>query len=165
MSVTALVQSLPSGPAVTPATLKKMAAIVRKYRTDETTIRAARVITQNVPERHTRGLIETLQGWVRDFIRYVPDPREVELVQTPPETLKLRTGDCDDKSVLLATLLETVGLATRFVAIATRGEPFFSHVMPQVRLGTKWINLETILPGVGVGWYPPDVTKFYRYDV
>lgn len=150
-------------PAVTTATLKRMAQIVRKYSSDAGIAMAARQLTQGVAERNARGVVERLQGWVRDHIRYVNDPRSIEMVQTPVQTLKIMTGDCDDKAVLLNTLLESMGFVTRFAAIAENNDPFFSHVMAQVRLGTRWVNLETILPGVGVGWYPTQATawKFY----
>lgn len=135
-----------------------MVQIVRKYRSDVTTIEAARRITEGVPERSLRGNVEALQKWVRDHIRYVMDPRDLEMVQTPPQTLKIRTGDCDDKSVLLATMLETMGYPTGFCALGFRNEPF-SHVIALVRSGKRWCPLETIVPGVGPGWSPPDATS------
>lgn len=141
-----------------------MAAIVRRYKSDAGTITAARQITASVAERNNTGIVTTLQSWVRDRIRYVNDPVGLEMVQTPPRTLSIMTGDCDDKATLLATLLATMGFHTRFAAIAVNGENFFSHVMAQVRMGSRWVNLETILPNVGAGWYPPDATdwKFFH---
>lgn len=163
-----LLQSLPSASdpdAITEATLAKMVRIVRKYKSDAGTVMAARRITSNVPERASRGIVEALQTWVRDRIRYVNDPRGLEMVQTPPQTLSILTGDCDDKATLLATLLETMGYATRFAAIGENNEPFFSHVMAQVRLGNRWVNLETILPGAAAGWFPQDATAWKFYHV
>lgn len=156
--VEALRQSLGSGPAVTPATLRKMVQLVRKYKSDLTVIRTARELTRNCPERNTHCIVDTLQRTVRDRIRYVMDPRELEMVQTPPETLRIATGDCDDKSVLLAALLESMGYSTGFCALGFRGEPF-SHVIALVRFGQGWCPLETILPGVTMGWRPPDATS------
>src|SRR5579885_1383644 len=102
------------------ATLKQMVAIARKYKSDATTINAARMILAQAGITDFRAQksagIRALQHWVRDNVVYVPDPRGVELLQTPPRTLQLMTGDCDDKSILLATLLETVGCATRYMA-------------------------------------------------
>ena len=42
-------------------------------------------------------------------------PHAVDTVQYPGETLRKRTGDCDDTSVLMAALLASVGINTRFV--------------------------------------------------
>lgn len=162
MAVQSLIQPLGVGAQVTPATLDRMVALTRKYQRDLTVIRAAREITDRCPERAARAQIQCLQAWVRDYIKYVNDPRLIEMIQTPVETLRIRTGDCDDKATLLATLLETMGFTTRFIAIAedTPGlPPQYSHVMAQVRLGPGWINLETILPGVGVGWFPSNVAR------
>jgi hypothetical protein len=47
---------------------------------------------------------------------YVSDPRaSVEMVQFPSETMKIKGGDCDDLSVSLSSLLESVGIQTAFV--------------------------------------------------
>ncbi|MCL6097020.1 MAG: transglutaminase-like domain-containing protein [Bacteroidetes bacterium] len=47
---------------------------------------------------------------------YVSDPRaDVEHVQFPHETIKLKGGDCDDLSVCFSSLLESVGIETAFV--------------------------------------------------
>ncbi|MBL1213170.1 MAG: hypothetical protein D8M61_07480 [Ignavibacteriae bacterium] len=47
---------------------------------------------------------------------YVSDPRaSVERVQFPSETMKIKGGDCDDLSVSLSSLLESVGIQTAFV--------------------------------------------------
>jgi hypothetical protein len=59
-------------------------------------------------------------------LRYVPDPlnpysavsagrRAVDSVHYPRQTMALRTGDCDDTSLLLAALLHNVGVETRLV--------------------------------------------------
>jgi len=61
-------------------------------------------------------------------IAYVPDPnnpyekisatpKAVDSVSYPRETLSRRTGDCDDTSVLLAALLENVGIRTELVDV------------------------------------------------
>jgi tetratricopeptide (TPR) repeat protein len=59
-------------------------------------------------------------------VAYVPDPnnpfetmsetpKAVDTIQYPSETLAKRTGDCDDTTVLLAALLASVGVNSRFV--------------------------------------------------
>lgn len=153
----AIVETLPTG-RVTPETLNRMAAIVRKYKRDANTAMVARVLTDGVSGRDGRALARRLQEWVRDGIRYVYDPRGVELLQTPPQTLKIRSGDCDDQAILLATLLESLGFSTRLIAVSENGQ-YYSHVMSQVLLGDRWINLETIIPGVQIGWFPSNVSR------
>lgn len=135
-----------------------MVAIVRKYKSDANVITLARRIMKNVPERDAREMIRSLQAFVRDRIKYVQDPRGLEMIQTPPRTLEIGTGDCDDKAILLATLLETVGFRTRFEAVGMNDGPY-SHVLMAVHLGRGWVPLETIIPGVEPGWFPPDATR------
>lgn len=97
-----------------------------------------------------------MHGWVRDQVQYVRDVRGVETLSTPALILAQRQGDCDDKSLLLATLLEAIGHPTRFVAMDFGRR--FSHVSVEVRLGPQWVHLETTEP-VPAGWYPRGVRR------
>lgn len=134
--------SIPSGPAGVRATLKIMRAWVKRYKTDPAIRGLALKLIDGLPQKDHRGEIERLHAYVRDCIRYVRDVLEVETLQTPVKTLELKAGDCDDKSMLLAALLEAIGYPTRFVAVGfSPGR--FSHVFPEVRRGTAWIALET----------------------
>lgn len=151
---------LPSGIEGVKATLKLMVRLVLAYKTDPSIIRFTRriLLECGVPQKDERGEAQCLQRWVRDNIRYVRDVREVETLSTPPEILKERSGDCDDKALLLATLLESVGFVTKFGAIGVRGGGY-SHVLAFVMLGRGPVPAETILPGVELGWFPPDATS------
>lgn len=151
---------IPSGVEGVKATLKLMVGLVRQYKTDPTVIRFARTLLRDcqIPEKAYAQEVKCLQNWVRDNIRYVRDVHEVETLSTPPEILQLKSGDCDDKSLLLATLLESVGFRTRFAAIAVRNGGY-SHVLAFVVLGRGSVPLETIVPGVDPGWFPPDATS------
>lgn len=96
--------------------------------------------------------VRALHGFVRDSIRYVQDINGVETVQEPRKTLEYGAGDCDDKSTLLAAMLESIGHPSRFMAIGF--EPgIFSHVYVETRIGANWIPLETTEP-VEAGWEP-----------
>jgi hypothetical protein len=79
------------------ATLKKMAAIIRKYASDATTLNAARSICVSAgvtdQRQASKRCITLLQNWVRDAVAYFYDPRDTELLQTPPQTLHIGTGD------------------------------------------------------------------------
>jgi transglutaminase-like putative cysteine protease len=151
---------LPSGVPGVKATLRLMVDLVREYKTDPALVRFAGDLLQRcqIPEKNPRAEVKCLQNWVRDNIRYVRDVRDVETLRTPPEVLRGRTGDCDDKALLLATLLEAVGYRTKFGAIGVRGGGY-SHVLTFVVLGRGPVPLETILPGVEPGWFPPDATS------
>jgi transglutaminase-like putative cysteine protease len=86
----------------------------------------------------------------------------VQIIQTPEKTLEYAAGNCVDKSVLLASLLEATGHPSQFVALVIKGQQNgqFSHVIVETKNGAKWLPLETILT-VPAGWYPPDAEKRY----
>lgn len=187
-STVAITDSLPltdGGLDAVRKTLKLMAAMVRKYRSDVTTLNTATAIARaagvNDMRTQKRQAINALQGWVRDHIAYFYDPREVELVRTPPETLKRGVGDCDDKTVLLLAMLESIGFTTELLGVGGVGQgwdpscapqapgvpPAYSHVLGAVQFGPMtgklppfldgWLTLETIVAGKGPGWKPPGI--------
>lgn len=106
-----------------------------------------------------------LHSFVCHSIRYTRDMRTAETVQYPNVTLGEKSGDCDDKCLLMAALAECVGFETRFLGIGVSGEDF-SHVSSQLMIpGFGWTNSETIpMDDVGtyqpLGWTPPDATCF-----
>lgn len=69
--------------------------------------------------------------FVRDSFQYVPDPNAYEYIKDPKESLMSQGGDCDDASVLLASLLESVGIDTRFVLIP--GHVYVEAYLPDAR--------------------------------
>lgn len=66
--------------------------------------------------------------WVECNIRYVRDINNVEFVRWPRETLKTRAGDCDDMSVLIAALMESIGASCSFGLAGFDGTGSPSHV-------------------------------------
>jgi transglutaminase-like putative cysteine protease len=54
--------------------------------------------------------------FVKDNFYYINDPPD-EYIKTSRETLKSGGGDCDDGSVLLANLLQSIGVSTRFTFV------------------------------------------------
>jgi transglutaminase-like putative cysteine protease len=119
----------------------------------------------NLPARKWFAEIDALHKFVRDQIRYVRDPDEHELVQTPQATLEIGQGDCDDKSTLLAALLKSIGHPARFIAVGFDGDQL-SHVLVQTKVDSTgddkqdWLSLETIIDKPA-GWFPPGVTTRY----
>jgi len=60
---------------------------------------------------------KALYLFVRDNFDYVRDPSSFEYVKTPIESLNNLGGDCDDASVLLSSLLGSIGVKTRLVFV------------------------------------------------
>ena len=147
-------KKIPAGVAGTIATLQEMRRIVQDSKRDFLVRDVAATIAQPKLQKDFGGEIASLYKFVRDEIRYVKDPRGVEMVQTPRAILRTKAGDCDDKSTLLASLLESLGHATRFVAVGF-APGRYSHVYIEVRRRNgSWVPLETTEP-VKAGWAPP----------
>jgi len=109
------------------------------------------------------GQCRAVQLWVQQNIRYIQDPPDVELVQTPQKTVQWKAGDCDDQSVLIAALLQSIGHPCQFMAMGFSGGPL-SHVLTRTKIGSDWVTVETIRP-VGLGYQPPNVTSTYLRDI
>lgn len=142
------------------ATLRQMCKFVRQYKVDTGVRTLAQQLTRDLPSKAFTDELQVLQNFVRDCIRYVRDVRDVETVQTPVRTLEIGSGDCDDKAVLLAALLESIGFRTRFHAVGVDGKAY-SHVLAEGYdpLQKQWVPLECIVDGAEPGWFPPGVTR------
>lgn len=101
--------------------------------------------------------MHNIHRFVRDRIRYVKDIKGVETLQSPEKTLEIGQGDCDDKSVLVGALLESIGHPVRFKAIGFI-PGVFSHVLPETKIGSKWIAVETTEPWP-LGRLPPGIIQ------
>lgn len=162
---TSFLGRIPEGKEGIKATMRVMVDIVRKTRATLPVRITAQRLVQSCPENDKRCEASTLHQFVRDQIRYVADTRDVELVQFPEQTLQLRSGDCDDKALLLSALLESIGFATRFCVVGVNGQGY-SHVLTQVLVpGSGWMSAE-VIPIDGrqekapFGWFPPQATCF-----
>lgn len=118
-------------------------------------------IVECVPGKNWRREISALFEWTRARIRYVLDPVDVEMLHTGAAVLRDGQSDCDGQSVLLASLLESIGHRTRFVAISLLpGE--YRHVYAQTVCGKdargnpRWLSLDTTEP-YPMGWEPPGI--------
>lgn len=108
-------------------------------------------------------------------VTYVKDPKtpfatfsrsraQIDYIQYPRDTLKYKTGDCDDLTVLFCALLENIGIETATVAVPGHIFMMFNTGIPDsraadissnpaltvLRNGTVWIPLETTLLGKGM---------------
>lgn len=153
-----LLGTIPSGIDGVRATLAIMVKLAKQFRTDVSVRQVAQQVTHRCRPKDYSCEVTQIQHFVRDAIRYVRDVRDVETIQTPKRTLEIRSGDCDDKALLLAALLESIGYRTRFEALGVRNGDY-SHVLTSVQLGRGWIPLETILANVEPGWWPRDQTR------
>ena len=150
---------LPIGDAGVSLTLSHLRQFVAHTQTSELAHAAVQDALALTPEKSPQAEAAALLAWVRARYRYTLDPVEVELVRDPRYLLRqIQThgmfyGDCDDASVLLASLLETAGYPTRFVVQGDAGDSF-SHVLVEVDLDGAWTAADLTNRSAALGWAP-----------
>jgi len=141
-----------------------MVRLTKVYRSTIPVRDRALALIAGVDHKDYMGQYAAIYAWVRDAVQYVRDVVDVETLQTPIETLRSMAGDCDDKSLLLAALLQSVGFAVRFVAVGFDGPDSFDHVYIEARVGQHWIAADATEREY-LGWYPPHPTAKLVYHV
>lgn len=70
----------------------------------------SRILSEyNVPARDWDAEAKAVFEWVRSNIRYTRDPEGYELFRKPRRTVQLGIADCDDMTILIGSLLSTIG--------------------------------------------------------
>lgn len=156
-TITATTSKIPDGVAGIKLTLDLMAEMARRGRESWKVRRLAENLVHGVSQKNYLEEVRKIQEWVRDNIRYTRDIRDVETLAPAEFTISRGMGDCDDKALLVATLLEAVGHHTRFVAVGRRMNDY-EHVLVEVNINGTWVPVETT-ENVPLGWYPPN-TKY-----
>lgn len=145
-------QEIPDGIPGIRATLVAMKKLAIEGKQSIPVRMLALSIVSGLPGKDFVAEIKSIHSWVRNNIRYVKDILDVETLHTAEKMLEIRQGDCDDQSILIASLLGAIGHQTRFVAISMRPGKF-SHVYTEVKYRDKWLPVETTEP-VAAGWQP-----------
>lgn len=108
-------------------------------------------------------------------LNYVSDRRAtVDFVQFPSETIELRGGDCDDLSVCLSSLLESIGIQTAFIDYKPKDGLGHVTLLVNTNLSPDEANSITInerkflvrknYTGVEEIWIPIEVTSLTNFD-
>ena len=98
----------------------RMVDFVNEHEGDPEIIDAARQIVLGCKPRDQQEEADTIYGWVCNHTRFVQDPYNKEALSTPIKMLDdiyahgKASGDCDDLSTFLATMLGAVGIEPRF---------------------------------------------------
>lgn len=81
-------------------------------------------------------------SWVNECIKSKPD--KTEFWQLPFETLAKRTGDCEDKAILLANLLRASGIEDWRVRLNVGMTSAGAHAWVSYFDGQNWVSLDFI---------------------
>lgn len=106
------------------------------------------------------GEIKALFAWVQRHIRYTKDPYRVEMLHSARRLLSLRAGDCDDMTIVLGSMLESIGHPVRLVLTGpdARRPQLFSHIYLEANCKGRWIPLDATMPYTA-GWEPNTPVK------
>ena len=126
-------------------TAQIMCQIVDQFKTNVEIRSLALSIVEFLPGKDETGEVAAIFAFVRDRIRYVKDVAGVETLATPDVTLHFGQGDCDDQSVLLAALLESIGYQTGF-KLVSYSAPTFEHVYVIVNIRGQWFCADPTEP-------------------
>jgi hypothetical protein len=74
------------------------------------------------------GYINAIYRHIVENYQYQADPKDIELIKTPAETIIDGGGDCEDLTILLNSLLENIGINTYLVMNETHAYSLVSDV-------------------------------------
>jgi hypothetical protein len=149
---------LMSGDAGVAQTIQEMRGLVDQALRDPSILRTAKDIIRGVPAFDDTSEAQALYNWVRANIRFTKDPVNKETLYPPAELLAIRSGDCDDISMLLGTLLMAVGYPARLMTVAASGDEF-SHVYVEGQINGQWIPMDPARSDSQFGVAPPQFTR------
>jgi hypothetical protein len=66
---------------------------------------------------------KTIAGWIRRKTTYAQEAPGVELLQGPYDSLRYRTVDCDDASILFLSLARSIGLPAYMIGVGSLEDP------------------------------------------
>ncbi len=102
------------------------------------------IATTGCPNGNKICYAKALYYFVRDNIAYINDPVSREFIQNPLSTIENGGGDCDDGSVLLASMLESIGIETEFVFIPNHVyvKAWLPEAARQYKTDGDWVQME-----------------------
>jgi len=163
------VQSIPlaSGDAGVAQTIRAMRRLIDQGKKDPQVHEAAAHIIRSagVPAFDFAGEVRAVYQWVLGNIRFTRDVYGKETLHAAPEILRLQIGDCDDFTILLCSLLGTIGHKTRILTISKpEDQRNFSHVFPQVLLNGSWVTIDAARRGAAIGRNPERTDRVRIWD-
>lgn len=166
--MTTLRLAIPKGDAGAEVTARVMRKLIELGKRDPRVRQTAEIIlkTFDVPAHDKWREVRSIYLWVKRNVRYIRDPWDIEYVQTPGRMLETLTGDCDDYTVLLGALLESVGYPVDIKVVARKGRRNLHHVYPVVSMDGVSIGLDAAMP-VAFGVEATDLgrVKLYRSEL
>lgn len=145
---------LASGQRGNIQTLQAMASFVLRDISNPDVVELANSIISRAPSHDEMAEVKAIFNWVRDNIRYRKHPLNAQWVQDAIRTFaQYKSADCTSQTVILATLLGSVGYVSRFVTCGFDfGTDEFDHVYDQVSVNDQWLSLDSCNKTAMAGW-------------
>jgi len=158
-------QRVAEGDAGIVSTLDEMRRQMLTAITDPALVQTARLLVQRAAERRDPAqMADAIFQWVQERYRYVADPVRYDLLMPPALMLReiAQRGyvaeDCESVATLLAVLMESVGIPTRFHVVSqslpTAGDAGYAHVWTDALIGRQWTPYDATLPEARAGDRP-----------
>lgn len=149
--------------------VRNIQELIWKSVQDPEMIKLARLMTYAAPERDGEAEARLIYNAVKDRIRYtgdiapvmMPDGKveAVDLYQSAARTWEFMGGDCDDHSILNATLLSINGITCKLRVTAATADGEWGHIYVVAELPKfapkKKVPIDTTLPGRRFGYEVP----------
>ena len=120
-------------------------------------------VPQNI--QYAMGVFEALDQF---GINYVKDPTSafednvgtssIDFLQFPYQTLMYRGGDCDDLSILVCSLLESIGIETAFITIPGHIYMAFDSGLTVAQAQDYFLSLDEFIVDKDKVWVPLEIT-------
>jgi hypothetical protein len=158
---------LADGDEGTKQTLEHMADLSRQGARHPDIIRLSRYIVSSCPTHDTLCEAASILAWIQQNIRWTPDIGDAETIMAPWRTIEIGAGDCDDLSILAASLSMSIALPARFKAIgaSAKNKEDFTHVYVQHKVDDQWLASDPSVDWAKIGWESPVIYKEMYEDV
>lgn len=142
-------------------TIRQMRRLIQQGKQDPKVHELAAQILRkaNVAAYDWEGEARAIFEAVRRNLRFTRDVDGNETLHGAADIIRLGIGDCDDHTVLICSLLKTIGCDCRIVTIATDPGGEFSHVYPEAEINGRWIALDAARRHPAFGKSPENYTR------
>jgi hypothetical protein len=141
----------------TAQTISRMRDLASVGKRDQEVRKVVGQLIQKCPPKDYLCYARSVFEFCRDQIKYVFDPSGVEFLESPRHVLAAGMADCDSVVMLLAAMLESIGMSCRYVTIkADRDKPDdYSHVFLECQVpGHGWVPMDATMSDKPFGWGP-----------
>jgi len=142
--------TIPNGNAGIMVSAGKIVDLIREYSGNQERVRfLAEDITRGCKSKDYLCNTKTIYQWMLRNIKWDRDPDGKEMLRSPIVTLDRRVGDCDDHTILIGSLLKSMGMPVRIVLIASRSyrPDIYNHVLVEtlapINGKLQWIAIDT----------------------